>query len=150
MNSAFSLGSAALSLPLGVAGFVEGAIATAALSDAQALGQIARALGGLEASNLTGLAGVATSTLQGVSGVAIGVGLDAASVAATLLSSGASIGVLGASSAVLAAGAGGYGFGTLLYSTGYFDALYAWEYYRSLLGPTTPGVRSASKCYPSR
>jgi RHS repeat-associated protein len=139
VNSAFSLGSAALSIPLGVAGFVEGAVATAALSDAQALGQIARALGGLEASNLTGLAGAATSTLQGMPGVAIGIGLDAASIAATLITSGASIGVLGASSAVLAAGAGGYGIGTLLYSTGYFDALYAWEYYQSLLGQRRPG-----------
>jgi RHS repeat-associated protein len=150
MNTAVSLLSAAASIPLGVAGFVEGAIATAALrSDAQALGQIASALGGLEASNLTGLAGVATSTLQGVSGVAIGVGLDAASVAATLLSSGASIGVLGASSAILAAGAGGYGIGTLLYSTGYFDALYAWEYYKSLLSQRRPGGL-ASDCNPPR
>jgi hypothetical protein len=54
--------------------------------------------------------------------------------------------VAGVASAVLAAGAGGYEIGTLLYSAGYFDAVYAWDYYSKLLGNKDKKNKGGTRC----
>ncbi len=130
VNMWVSLLSGAASIPLGVTAFAETGLRTAAMSEARALGETGKAYGGLQVSNATGLAGVATAMMEGMTGVGAGVALDVGALVAT----GIGTTVAGVASAVLAAGAGGYGIGTLLYSTGYFDAVYAWDYYSMLLG----------------
>jgi len=88
-------------VPLGVAGFVEGAVANAALSNGKAISDLAKGYVGLEASNSTSLASVATSNVEGTGGLWLGVGIGGAGWAGALPSL-ATAGAVGAIGGVVA------------------------------------------------
>lgn len=142
VNTWVSLLSGVASIPLGVAAFAETGLRTAAMSEARALSETGKAYGGLEVSNATGLAGVATATMGGTTGVGVGVAIDVGALVAT----GVGTTAAGVASAVVAAGAAGYGIGTLLYSTGLFDAVYAWDYYSTLLSNMNRKSKGSTRC----